>query len=72
MMGLLEKRNPNANFWSMLRRASSSAIVAAMVYLLVIYFRDQPTEHAAVKIALFSIVCGMIAALDEWQGWSDP
>jgi hypothetical protein len=66
-MGLLDKTNPNATPWSVLRRAFVMGLIGADLYLLAILKDDKLREHwiFVLWIGLFALLAG----LWEWQGY---
>ena len=65
--GLLSKANPRATAWTVFRHAVICATAGAIIYGLVIYYRDEPTPYWHLKIGAWSIGCFFIGALWEWQ-----
>jgi hypothetical protein len=68
-MGLLDKTNPKATAWSVLRSALVSAIVAAIVFFVA--FKPSYKEVWPVTLPLWVLLCALVGGLMEWQG-GDP
>lgn len=68
-MGLLDKTNPKATAWSVLRAALVSAIVAAIVF--VVAFKSSYKEVWPVTLPLWVLLCALVGGLMEWQS-GDP
>jgi len=64
-MGLLDKTNPHATLWSVLRHAFVLGLIGAGLYLLVILKDDRLREYwiFLLWISLFAFIGGLF----EWQ-----
>jgi 4-hydroxybenzoate polyprenyltransferase len=65
--GLLEKTNPRATSWTLLKNAVLGAVTGGALYGAVIFFRHEPTPHWLAKLCAWALGVAMIAALSEWQ-----
>ena len=65
-MDLLDKTNPNATFWSVIRHAFVMGVIGAVLYMLVMLKDERFREHWIFGI-LWICLCGFIGGLFYWQ-----
>lgn len=67
-MGFLDKINPKATAWSVLRAAIFQGILGAAVGAAAIYFKEKPlTGFWPIPYALWVLGCMVVGAIFEWQ-----
>jgi hypothetical protein len=66
-MGLLDKTNPKATFWSVLRHALVVGTVGASLYLLATIWKDAERDHWLIGLIVWTLLCAFVGGLWEWQ-----
>ena len=69
-MGLLDKKNPQATAWSVLRHAFLVGLVGASLYLLAMLcdaLNDSLQEHWGIGLSVWTCGCACLGGLWEWQ-----
>ncbi|MBN1588024.1 MAG: hypothetical protein JW888_00750 [Pirellulales bacterium] len=66
-MGLLDKTNPKATPWSVLRHAAITGAAGAVIYVVGWWLKGAFREHWPVELAIWSGLCALVGAVWEWQ-----
>ena len=71
-MGLLDKTNPEATLWTVLRAGVTGIVVGAVVFFAM--FKAQYIASWRVALPIWLLMCAGVAALCQWQvprDWND-
>jgi cyanate permease len=66
-MGLLDKTNPRATCWTVLRHAFVVGLVAALLYLVAVFWEGPLREHWVIGLCVWTCLCALVGGLWEWQ-----
>lgn len=66
-MGLLDKTNPRATPWTVLRHGFVVGLVGALLYLLAMLWKDSLRENWGIGLPVWTCLCAFVAGLREWQ-----